>query len=661
MDRDPVSTRLWTDYEHGKEYQDKTGLTRRIPLLVRFYEGDQWPRVTEETRNFPRPVVNIVKMICRNKKAAILATPVRIRYHSDKKDADVGRFNAFSDYMVGEIGLERIYKSAMRDGCVKGTYCVHFYWDAEAVGKSGGYSGALRAECIDPLHIFVADPTERDEQKQKWIMIVSREDVEAVKASADEDVRDEIFPDEPDTRYAATVEQEGDGMVTVLTRYFKRGGEVYCEKATKSVVFKKPFSIAPDVEGAMRALEGEDAPNDALPDEAEAGAPKKKKAPLYPIVIGQYDEREGSIYGIGEAEGIIPNQREINFGIAMSLLNNQVNAWGKYVVDKGALGKGQVITNEPGQVLTDYSGTGHGIRTLPAQHLSSQPMALVDTLAQLTRSVCGATEVMTGETVGSNMSGAAIAALQAQARQPVADLRDMFWLSVEKMGLVLAQFYKLFYEGEEYVFEDPDADEGERRKTDFFYSSDYEDTDFSVIVEATSGTNASSASDITALDMLLARNLIDVETYISAYPSDAISNKEELLRGIKKAAEGEKAAMAAKLSEYEAQLTQATELLAKQNEVVSSVVSVINENESLKALLASLYAESTQKLSQMSERVREADARYSEVKGDAELFAAEIQKQMMGGGSSVLPHLQNGAQAQGSGGLPRAGVPKPTV
>ncbi len=660
MDGTSVSTRLWTDYERGKEYQDKVGLTRRIPLLVRFYEGDQWPRATDQTRNFPRPVVNIVKMICRNKKAAILATPVRIRYHSDREGADVERFNAFSDYMTKEIGLERIYKSAMKDGCVKGTYCVHFYWDAEAVGKSGGYAGALRAECIDPLHVFVADPTERDEQKQKWIMIVSREDVEAVKASADEDIKDEILPDEPDARYASTVEQKGDGTVTVLTRYFRQGGEVYCEKATKTVVFKKPFPIAPDVKGAMRALEGEDAPNDALPDEAEVGASKKKRAPLYPVVIGQYDEREGSIYGISEAEGVIPNQREINFGIAMSLLNNQVNAWGKYVVDKGALGD-QVITNEPGQVLTDHSGTGQGIRVLAAQPLSSQPMALVDALSQLTRSVCGATEVMTGETVGANMSGAAIAALQAQARQPVADLRDMFWLSVEKMGLVLAQFYKLFYEGEEYVFEDPNAEEGEQRKMALFYSSDYEGADFSVIVEATSGTNASSASDITALDMLLARGLIDVETYLSSYPSDAISNKEELLKGVKKAAEGEKAALAAKLSEYEAQLAKATELLAKQNETVASVVSVINENESLKALLASLYAESTQKLSQMSERVRETDARYREVRGDAELFAAEIQKQMMGGGSGVLPHLQNGAQAQGAGVIPHADLPEPTM
>jgi hypothetical protein len=657
MDGTSVSTRLWEDYERGKEYQDTVGLTRRIPLLVRFYEGDQWPRATERTKNFPRPVVNFVESICNSKKAAILTTPVRIRYHSDRSDVNVERFNAFSDYMTKEIGLERVYKDAMKDACVKGTYFMHFYWDAEAIGKSGGYTGALRAECIDPLHFFVADPTERDEQKQKWILIVSREDVEAVKASADEGVRDEIVPDEPDARYEHTKEQKSDGTVTVLTRYFRQNGEVFCEKATKTVVFKKPFSIAPDVKKAMRALAGEDAPNNALPDEPTADAPARKRAPLYPIVIGQYKAREGSIYGISEAEGIIPNQREINFSIAMSLLNNQVNAWGKYVVDKGALGD-QTITNEPGQVLVDHSGTGSGIRVLAAQPLSSQPMAMVDALSQLTRWSSGATEVMTGEAIGANMSGDAIALLQSQAKQPISDLRDAFWLSVERGSKVLAQFYKLFYEREEYFIDSLGEDGKKQRRGDLFSSSEYEGVDFSVVVEATTGTNSSSAGDIAMLNFLLSHNLIDAVTYINAYPSDAISNKEELLKGVQKAAEGEKAALEAKISEYEAQLAEAAELIAKQNETVSSVVSVINENKNMQVLLASLYAESTQKLSQMSEHVRESDARYAEARSDAELFVSELQKRMTGGGRGVLPHLQNGAQAQSAGGIPHADLPE---
>ena len=663
MDDVSTCTALWRDYKRGKEYQDRMGLSGKIPIYVRFYEGDQWPAVTDDTRNFPRPVVNIIKMICRNKKAAILSTPVRIRYHSDRLGVNVKKFNDFSDYIVKEMKLERGYKKAMRDGAVKGTYALHFYWDAEAIGKSGRCAGALRHECIDMLHIFVADPTEVDEQKQKWILIVSREDVASVREKADGDVdKDLIVADEPDIRYKGQIEQENDGTVTVLTRYFKKDGEVWCEKGTQSVIFQKAFPIAPDVEGELRVMRGEaDAPNDGLPDKA-SDAPRastRKRMPLYPIVIGQYDERENSIYGIGEVEGIINNQREINFGIAMSLLNAQVNAWGKYVADEGALGD-QVITNEPGQTLTDHSKTGNGIRTLPAQPLSSHPMALVESVMSFTRSTSGATEVMTGETVGANMSGQAIALLQSQTRMPITDLRDGFWLNVEKVGEILAQFFKNYYEAEEYVFEDPKAESESKRTVGFFSSSEFRDTDFSVVVEATTGTNASTAGDIALLDALFARGAIDAETYVRCYPSDAVSNRDELLEGLKAAAESELAAAAQKIADYEAKLTEALELIAKQNAAVESVVSIVNENKNLKIAMASLYGESTQKLSAMTDELRATKAERDEVFEDAREFAAEIRGRM-GGDRGVLPQMQNGAPAPSAGGVPGAAVPQPTV
>ena len=629
-------TRMWRDYENGVKYLADTGLARKIPMCVRFYEGNQWPTATANTRNFPRPVVNIVKMICRNKKAAILATPVRHRYHTNREDASLEQFNRFAEYAAKKIGLERLHMRAMGDGTVKGTYCMHFYWDAEAEGWNGVTPGALKAECIDMLHLFVENPNETDEQKQKWIMISSRESVAAVRAKADDDVNgDDIVSDEKDVRTDKSIEQDGDGMVTVLTRYFRIDGEVYCEIATKSVTVKKPFPIAPDVEGELKRMRGEDAEQDpedaatdAMPDDTEGREHRRVRASLYPIVIGQYDEREGSIYGLGEAEGLIANQREINFNLAMVLLNAQVNAWGKFIVEPGAL-RDQVITNEPGQVLVDYSGTGNGIRSVAAKPLSSQPLSIVDMVMQLTRAVSGATEVMTGETIGAGMSGAAIAQLQSQARQPVVDLRNRFWLSVEREGLVLAQFYKLFYEAEEFSFEERSEDTREMvKKTDVFYSDDYRDVSFSVVVEATQGTNSSSAGDITALDMLLANGHIDVETYIHAYPSDALSNKEELLEGIEKVKASEISALQKQVAEYEKQLSEAAELLAKQNATVDSVTSVISENKNLKALLAALFAESEQKINAANAELEAQRAQYAEVYGDAEQFAAMLKGQM---------------------------------
>lgn len=165
-------------------------------------------------------------------------------------------------------------------------------------------------------------------------MIASREDVESVRAKCDSDVDPElIVADETDNKYGV-IEQEGNKLCTVLTRYFRKNGEVYCEKATKTVIINKPFSLAPDIAAAGRELGfEEDAPNNSLPDNHdETLVPEGVRAYLYPVVVGNYEIRENSIYGLGEVEGIIPNQKAINFNLAMMLLNAQEIAWGKYIV-----------------------------------------------------------------------------------------------------------------------------------------------------------------------------------------------------------------------------------------------------------------------------------------------------------------------------------------
>ncbi|MEG2451040.1 MAG: hypothetical protein RSB09_04825, partial [Clostridia bacterium] len=427
------TTTLWNDYQKGLSYQASSGLSKNLPTFVNFFEGKQWAAPTKNTKNLPRPVVNIIKMICRNKKSAILAAPVKIIYKAEDEMADVEKFNNFATYIQKEIGQEALDKEAIDDGVKKGSYFYHYYWDSEAKGKDGIKEGGLRCEIIDPLNIFFSNPTESDEQKQKWILIASREDIESVRVKCDKGIdKETIVADEPDNKYG-TIEQEGNKLCTVLTRYFRKDGEVYCEKATRSVIVNRPFPLAPDLAAAGQDLGfEEDAPNNSLPDNhEEAPLNSVAKAYLYPIVVGNYERREKSIYGLGEVEGIIPNQKSINFNLAMALLNAQEIAWGKYVVLPNAL-KGQVINNEPGQVLTDYSNTGNGIRKMTEQAMQSTPLTLVDTLTQLTRVVCGASEVMTGEALGANMSGAAIAQLQSQAQQPIEELKDAFWLTKEK-------------------------------------------------------------------------------------------------------------------------------------------------------------------------------------------------------------------------------------
>lgn len=703
-------TLLWRDYQRGLDYQQASGLHRKIPEYVRFYEGNQWPAPTENTKNLPRPVVNMVKMICRNKISAILSARVRLVYAATRREVDMEAFNRFSDYIVKEIGQEALDKQAVHDGIVKGTYVYHYYWDAEARGRTGVELGGLRCEVIDPLSIFFANPREPDEQKQKWILLAMREDVESVRAKADKDADlDAIVPDEAtDENHYGVSEQEGDELCTVLIRYFRRDGEVYCEKATKSAIVNKAFPITPDLEGAMREIEksttphpsaaptpgteqigedslhraergdspqgeglegdnGMDAPNGSSPDDASGEAvtlrPKGTRAHLYPIVVGSYEKREGSIFGLGEVEGMIPNQRAINFNLAMLLLNAQQMAWGKYIVHPQAL-EDQVITNEPGQTLVDHTGSGQGIKKLAESGMSQQPFQLIDTIMQLTRSVTGSTEVMTGEMLGANMSGAAIAQLQSQAQQPIEELRDSFWLVKEKQGKVLAQFFKLFYRDAEYSYEEevapmqavpgampspspqaaPPLPVGEAGKPGIvhatFTGADYAEAEFDVTCEAMSGTKFSTAGDINVLDVLFAKGAITLPTYIKAYPDDALSNKSKLLELIEAEKADREMQLQQQLEQTQAQLAQSAQLLEQQKATVDNAVATIQENNRLKAMLSNLFAEANAKMNAANEQIEVGNAKIAEVEDDARFFAETIER-MEGGAGYGMPNVQD--------------------
>lgn len=656
MNKERETTKLWDDYQNGLNFQSSTGLSKNLPTFVKFYEGNQWAKVTENTATMPRPVVNIIKMICRNKKAAILSTPVKIIYQSEHFGADVDRFNHFADYIQKELGQEALDKKAIDDGVKKGFYSFHYYWDAEARGKNGIKEGGLRCEIIDPLNIFFSNPTELDEQKQEWILIASRENVKSVRLKADKGVdKEAIVPDTNDSKYG-TIEQEGDKLCTVLTRYFRKNGEVFCEKATKTVIVNKPFSITPNLAEAGKELgyDEADAPNTSLPDDADADAPTPNFANLYPIVVGNYDIKEGSIYGLGEVEGLIPNQKAINFNLAMALLNVQENAWGKYIALPNAL-KGQQITNTPGQVLIDHSGTGNGIRKMAEQGLNNQPIQLIDTMTQLTRVVTGATEVMTGETLGAGMSGAAIAQLQAQAMAPIDELRDAFWIVKEKQGKVLAQFFKLFYYNKEFTYTEDiskqdilkQAEEGllndsqisdmlakeQAKKTDIFNSSDYANTDISIVVETTTGTKSSAAGDINMLELLLSKGLISLKTFIKAYPNEALSNRSEILKGIEADEQSEINVLKQQLEQATQQNIELAKVVEEQKKTVDNVVNIIRENNTLKKFVAEMYAEAVGKINAANKIIGNTltDA------GDMAHTIAMMQKQKQGSNVGTMP------------------------
>ena len=121
---------IWKDYENGRAYQSLLGLDRIIPLCVDFYEGRQWGKIKKGTENFPRPVVNFIKMIVDNKRANLMSSPLRLVYKSDKPTKLTEKFNHFAEFWQKEAQIKYLDSEAIKAGCIKGTFIYHYYWEA---------------------------------------------------------------------------------------------------------------------------------------------------------------------------------------------------------------------------------------------------------------------------------------------------------------------------------------------------------------------------------------------------------------------------------------------------------------------------------------------------------------------------------------------------
>ena len=152
-----------------------TWLSEKLPNILIYEEGNGRP--LERTRKYASPVYHISNDLPQQ-KIGNTKSPIRLHFSSDDEGFDMSMLNSFSDYIQREIGQSELDRRGVLSAAVKGSYFYHYYWDSDARGMKSSHGGALRCEMIDPLNIFFSNPRECDEQKQKWIIIASREDVD---------------------------------------------------------------------------------------------------------------------------------------------------------------------------------------------------------------------------------------------------------------------------------------------------------------------------------------------------------------------------------------------------------------------------------------------------------------------------------------------------
>lgn len=528
MDTSREPTKIWEEFIKGREYIKHSGLKQEWEDCEKFYEGDHWPQPTPKTKNMPRPVVNICSMICDNKKSGILSGNIKMLFRPAEMFGDslqraeegANIFTKFADNIVKELKQNELDDLAQDSAVQLGTYIYHYYWDTTiAGGMQTPYVGGLRGEIIHPKNIVFANPMEKDEQKQKYIIIASAEPLESVKALAKrngitdwDNIKGDNDLEEDETNTLS--------LCTVLTKYSRINGKVVWEKTTKYYYLQKPTMWEPDIKKVKIDEIDEQEINE--PDTVNNGGYFRKQ--LYPIVVGSHKNRKNSIYGIGEVKQAIPNNKAVNFNIGMMLLSVQNTGWPKIIQKVNALAK-QMITNEPGEILTDTSqGQGWGVKYLETPGFNGQALTLTNTIIDLTRTVTGSTEITNGEALGANMAASAIIALQNQAKKPIEMYQRKFYRSYEKIGKILEQFFKYYYnDGRMFSYEE----EGQRYVASLS-GQNYQDIDFSLSVEVGAGGVYSESLTVSLLDNLKTAGDIDTDEYIELYPDSIMTFKSKL-------------------------------------------------------------------------------------------------------------------------------------
>ena len=516
MDRITKASEIWKQYLDGVKYQQSMGFTTDFPKFISFKEGDQWAAVTENTKNLPRPVFNITEMFIRAKRAAITNQGLSLTYTplevfddeemQTRAEQGAKDFTDFAKIMWENIDQEELNNEFVDDSVTVGTGILHYYWNPN---KKGGnqlkWNGDMQGEVLDPLNVFVSNPQRRKIQDQEWVIIQDRMTIgEAKELARREGIAEEYIKligadnNESGEYTSETKEVTENDKITVLIKYFKKDGAVYYSKSTSSMVIVEDRALTPEVEGSTF------------------------KMSLYPIALMPCIRRKKCIYGLGIAQDVIAINKAINQLKAMQLLN-AIQCGNPALVTKPNAIR-QKITNQGGQIITDYSPNGDGIRYMQPPNFSTIFSQLGNEMFELARTTTGVTDVSTGETLGANMAASAIIALQNQAKTPIKELQNRYFSAIKEVGDIWLEFFKAYYNMDRNMAIENEDGEVENR---IFNGSQYADIDYKLKVEVAVATDKETLA-VSLLDSMRQREDINKEQYVELMPDSAMPFKNQI-------------------------------------------------------------------------------------------------------------------------------------
>ena len=485
-------------YREYVNYKNSTNLDKYIEESQKFFNGNQYPN--ENYKNMIRVTMNICSFSAIIKASKMCSTPIYLTYTADNNETDCTGLRRFDEYNCNKLHLKENNFQAALNGFVNGTEVTFIRWDKDDTTYKGIYKGGLKEEHLELRNFAVANPYIQDIQNQQWVMYWDEFPYRAIVDMLEGNKKDK--EEKKRLLKAETGAINGDeqkdkefvnhALVRLYTRYFRFKGEVFfmCETETVSV-FEYPHPLSRKVarniakaafeeykkmvnnpkddfeDGRLDKVQDMDidyediyvnaTSNEKLSDKEYENI--KEKFSLYPFARFAPFNQNGSFYGRSDIKSLIPIQKGINFILSMLLKCAENNAYNKIFAKPEAL-QGQTITNEPSQLLIDYSNftNGWGIKMAESQPMPNGLLDFADRLLAMTRVVYGFNDVMDGSITNQDMSGYMLQQMIKQANTPLEQQQQLFWLyNIEKAAIRL-MYYKHYVDKAKYTYQLDDTE-----------------------------------------------------------------------------------------------------------------------------------------------------------------------------------------------------------
>ena len=152
---------------------------------------------------------------------------------------------------IERSGVKTLGRSLLKNACVDGDSCFYIHFDP-SLDTGQAVKGDLAVELIDSTNIYFGNTAADEVQKQPYIIIAMRRDVDEVRreARANGLPRDEVNAIVPDAEAERmTVYEEDDRRVTVLLHMRKvEGGVAFCKTTRTAAVMREktlPYRLYP--------------------------------------------------------------------------------------------------------------------------------------------------------------------------------------------------------------------------------------------------------------------------------------------------------------------------------------------------------------------------------------------------------------------------------